>query len=273
MIDRLSTVDTVARSMSLPAPSWTRSFEESWTRVDELTASSFKIASCQATVFTPDGDFAVSKIMKGLYPSLATLFDGEPTILPPIPEGAPLEIPRIILESTTHEWRCELSPGRVNVYWRRTKSTGACVALSGFFGQAAEILLKYAGQLSPRIARLAALATRFSPQEKPGLFLARHFCKDRWDKAPLNRPENFELHAHKRFALASGFAVNSWARSKTGKLSGDGDEKLVILFEQDLNTLAEDTPGKNFSEAEIKKFFGAAATELDSILGLYYPRP
>ena len=240
--------------------------------MEELTASSFELASCQATIFTPDGDLAVSKVMKDLYPSLAALFDGEPTILPPIPEGAPLEIPRIILESTSHEWRCDFSRGRVNVYWRRPKSTGAGLALGDFFGKAVEILLQYAAQLSPRIARLAALATRFSVQEKPGLFLARHFCKDRWDKAPLNRPENFELHAHKKFTLSGDLTVNSWARSKTGKLSGDGDEKLIVLFEQDLNTLAEETSERDFCEAEIKRFFGAVATELDGILGLYYPR-
>ena len=239
--------------------------------MEELTASSFELALCQATIFTPDGDLAVSKVMKELYPSLATLFDGEPTILPPVPEGAPAEIPRIILESISHEWRCELSPARVNVYWRRAKSTAACLGLGDFFAEAARILLQYAALLSPRIARLAALATRFSPHEKPGLFVARHFCKDRWDKAPLNRPENFELHAHKRFTLTSGFAVNSWARSKTGKLSGDGEEKLIVLFEQDLNTLADEAPAKSFSEVEIKRFYGAVATELDSILELYYP--
>ncbi len=239
--------------------------------MEELTASSFELASCQATIFTPDGDLAVSKVMKDLYPSLATLFDGEPTILPPIREGAPLEIPRIIIESTSHEWRCEFSPGRVNVYWRRAKATGACIALGDFFGKAVEILLKYAAQLSPRIARLAALATRFSVHDKPGLFLARHFCKDRWDKAPLNRPESFELHAHKKFPLTSDFTVNSWARSKTGKLSGDGDDKRIVLFEQDLNTLAEDGPEKDFCAAEVKKFFGAAPSELDRILELYYP--
>lgn len=241
--------------------------------MEELTASSFELASCQATVFTPDGDLAVSKVMRDLYPLLATCFDGEPTILPPVPEGAPLEIPRIILESKSHEWRCEFSPLRVSVHWRRTKSTEACVALDVFFRDAVEILLKYAAQLTPRIARLAALATRFSPHEKPGLFLARHFCKDRWDEAPLNRPENFELHAHKRFRLASDFTVNSWARSKTGKLSGDGNEKPVVLFEQDLNTLAEEAPQKKFAEEEIEKFFLAAALELDSILALYYHSP
>ncbi|MCH8149399.1 MAG: hypothetical protein IH987_15690 [Planctomycetes bacterium] len=73
--------------------------------------------------------------------------------------------------------------------------------------------------------------------------------------------------------LASDFTVNSWARSKTGKLKGNGDEKVIVLFEQDLNTLAEEAPKKNFSEAEVEKFFLAVAPELDSILGLYYPRP
>ena len=246
--------------------------KEVWPHVEKLTASSFEIASCQATIFTPDGGLAVSKVMKNVFPSLETLFDGEPTILPPMPAGAPLEIPRIIFESTSEEWRCELSPGRVNVYWRRTKSTEACVSLGDFFRDAVEILRKYAAQLSPRIARLAALTTRFSPHEKPGLFLAAHFCKEKWNDAPLNRPENFELHAHKRFTLASDFTVNSWARSKTGKLSGDGVEKVIVLFEQDLNTIAEEAPEKDFSETEVKKFFLAAAPELDRILELYYPR-
>lgn len=241
--------------------------------MEELTASSFELASCQATIFTPDGDLAVSKVMRELYPSLATRFDGEPTILPLAAEGAPPEIPRIILDSKSKEWRCELSPVRVNVHWRRAKSTEASVALGEFFKDASEVFLQYAAQLSPRIGRLAALTKRFSPHEKPGLFLARHFCKDRWGLAPLNRPENFELHAHKRFTIARNFTVNSWARSKTGKLSGDGDEKLIVLFEQDLNTLAEKAAEKDFSEEEIREFFRAAPGELDEILALYYPPP
>lgn len=239
--------------------------------MQELTADGFQLASCQATIFTPAGDLAVSKVMKDLYPSLATVFDGEPMILPPVPEGAPTEIPRIILESTSHEWRCEFAPARVNIYWRRAKSTQTCVALGDFFQHAVEILLQYAAQLSPRIARLAALASRFSVHDNPGLLLARHFCKDRWDKAPLNRPESFELHAHKRFTLASDLTINSWARSKTGKISGDGDDKPIVLFEQDLNTLTEEAPAKGFSEAEMRMFFSAVTRELDSILELYYP--
>lgn len=239
--------------------------------MQQLTSDSFQLGSCQATIATPDGGVVVSKVMKDLYPSLAGHFDGEPIIMPEMPQGAPLEIPRIIIDSVSHEWRFEFSPVRVSVCWRRLQSSDASFALDDLFGTATKILLQYAAQLSPRIARLAALATRFAAHENPGLFLARHFCKDRWDEAPLNRPENFELHAHKEFTMASDFKVNSWARSKTGRLSEEEDGKPVVLFEQDLNTLAEEMPTRDFTDEEVQKFYGAAATELDSILKLYYP--
>jgi hypothetical protein len=211
--------------------------------------------------------------MKDLYPSLASLFDGEPTVLPPMPGGAPPEIPRIILESSSHEWRCELSPARANLFWRRTESTATGVCISDFFQQASDLLVRYSREVNARVGRLAGLVTRFAEHDNPGLFLARHFCQERWDRAPLNRPENFELHAHKRFAIAGRFQVNSWARSKTGLLKAEDAQKPIVLFEQDLNTLAEETSSRAFGEAEVNRFFDAVATELDSILGLYYPEP
>lgn len=236
-----------------------------------LVASNFRLASCQATVFTPDGDLAVGKAMKEFYPALTALFDGEPTVLPPMPEGAPLEIPRIILESGTHEWRCELSPARANIFWRRTKTTTMQIGLGKFFDQAAKVLLQYKNRLDTRVGRVAGLATRIMEQESPGIVLARHFCKERWDRAPLNRPENFELHAHKRFKLAGKFEVNSWARSKSGLLKENTVQHPIILFEQDLNTFAEETSAKGYRDDEIKDFFSAVTNELDVIIQLYYP--
>jgi len=236
-----------------------------------ITALSFELASCQATIFTPDGDLSVSRGMKDFYPAFASLFDGEPTVLPPMPEGAPPEIPRIILESGSHEWRCELSPARANVFWRRTKSTVTRVELGDFFQKAGTILLQYTDVMGARVGRVAALTTRFCEHETPGLFLARHFCKEKWDKAPLNRPENFELHAHKTFLLTSGVMVNSWARSKTGMLKSDASQQPIVLFEQDINTLAEGAPTKDFRKADTTSFFHAAGNALDTILGLYFP--
>jgi len=238
--------------------------------MQQLTAASFGLASCQATVFTPDGGFSASKIMKEFYPRHESRFNANPTVLP-VPEDAPLEIPRIILEGTSHEWRCQLSPARADVIWRRTQSTAIQVSLSEFFLEAGKILLQYTGLLNTRIGRVSGLTTRFSEHETPGLFLARHFCKERWDTAPFNRPENFELHAHKKFLMAGEFQVNSWVRSKTGLLTDQAAQKPIVLVEQDMNTLAEAVADKNFQEQEVSRFLAAAAAEVDVILRLYYP--
>ena len=236
----------------------------------ELFASDFKLVSCQATVFTPDGGLSVTTIMKKLYPSIASRFDADPTVLPLLPEGASAEIPRVILESSSHEWRFEIAAARVNLFWQRTKTSERTAEIGEFLGEAAQALLQYATVSGERIGRLATVASRYAEHETPGLFLARHFCKERWDQAPLNRPANFELHAHKRYSLGGEIAINSWARSKSGTLLAD-PRRPVVIFEQDLNTLAEQAPTAEFSQNDVARFFSLVPAELDSILRLYYP--
>lgn len=118
---------------------------------------------------------------------------------------------------------------------------------------------------------MAALLKRYVQHSSPGLFLAKHFCKERWLTGPLNRPGDFELHAHKRFLLAGKFDVNSWVRSGTGIVSSGEERQPIVLVEQDLNTLSEDMETRDFTKEDIEGFFSSAATELDVILRLYYP--
>jgi hypothetical protein len=238
--------------------------------MQQLTASSFELASCQASVFTPDGGFSAAKIVKLFYPQQESLFDANPMVLP-VPEDAPFEIPRVILESASHEWKCQLSPARADVIWTRTKSTQTKLQLGEFFQKAGDILIQYTSVLGTRVARAAGLATRFAEQEEPGKFLAHHFCQMRWEEKPLNRPENLELHAHKKFLLAGEFQVNSWVRNKTGVLAGEAAQKSIVLFEQDINTLAEEAADRSFESAVITRFLAAVAEEAEVILRLYYP--
>ena len=238
----------------------------------QITASDFELASCQASVFTPDGGFSAAKILKLFYPQQSVVFDASPMVLP-VPEDAPFEIPRIIFESASHEWKCQLSPVRVDVIWTRTKSTQTKLSIGDFFRKAGEVLIQYADVLGTRVARVAGVAKRFCEHEAPGIYLARHFCKERWDSAPLNRPENFELHAHKTFLLANEFQVNSWARCKTGLLAESAPPKPIVMFEQDMNTLAEAATDKDFQAEEVKRFLLAVAKEADVILRLYFPNP
>lgn len=88
-------------------------------------------------------------------------------------------------------------------------------------------------------------------------------------EAPLNRPENFELHAHKRFVMSDEFQVNSWARSKTALLA-EG-EAPIVTFEQDINTLPEAATSAKFDDDQLARFFQAVAPEFETIIKFYFP--
>lgn len=183
-----------------------------------LTFEDFRLASYQATLFTPDEEVSSVKLIKGLLPRWTERFDAEPTIVPAM-EGIPREVPRLILQSKSEDWRCEIASARINLFWRKPKADAPEPTLAQFFAEATRLLNEYREFLGARVGRIAAVLKRYAQHPSPGLFLAKHFCRESWLTRPLNRPEHFELHAHKRFSLAGRFDVNSWVRSKTGKLS------------------------------------------------------
>jgi len=234
------------------------------------TFSNFKLVSCQATLFTPDEEVSATRLMRDIFPNWSNRFDGEPTVFPAM-EGLPKEVPRVIFQSKSNEWRCEIASARINLFWKKVSLDSSEPALHSFYKDASDLLLQYIKLNNPRIGRIAAVLNWVSPHESPGLFLANHFCSERWHKSPFNRLGNFELHAHKRFSLGGKFNVNSWVRNKTGYISFGEDRKSVVLVEQDLNTLAEESSSTNFSGIQFNEFFLLAAEEFTTILKLYYP--
>jgi len=230
----------------------------------------FALAQCQATLFTPEAEISTARLVGRLFPGWAGLFDGEPVILP-LPDGVPKEIPRAIFQSRSGEWRCECASGRINLFWKQPSQSAASQTLQGVYGAMVPLLMQYVEFVDSRIGRIATVVNRYVPHSSPGRYLATHFCKERWLVAPFNRPENFELHAHKRFSLSRDFQVNSWVRNRTGTLAAEGPERAIILVEQDLNTLAEEQAQRTFSAGEVRGFFDLATPALDEVLNLYYP--
>lgn len=230
-------------------------------------AGDFAIGSCQATLFTPEADVSAARFLTQLFGHWGARFDAEPTVIP-LPEGVPKEVPKIILESRNQLWRCEVASGRVNLFWRRAATEGEGLSLLEFYQTALPMLLEYRTFVASPIRRLAAVVNRLAMHDSPARYLAEHFCRDRWLQAPFNRPENFELHAHKQFQLTEGIAANSWVRSKTAKVVESN--RPIVLVEQDLNTLTEEVD-RAFTDDEIRCFFETAAVEFDRIIELYFP--
>lgn len=231
--------------------------------------SEFVTASIQATLFTPGLTFVSSKILGAALKEWGDRFNSAPISIPSPPD-MPLEIPRIMLQSENGQYKLELAPARANLFWFRKVETYE-INMADFLDSSGTILCDYIKIVNGKAGRIAAVVNRFFKEPTPGLFLARHFCKDQWQTAPFNRPESFEIHAHKRYLLADAYNINSWVRCKTGIAGKPPHQEPIILVEQDINTIPEETEIREFSSEEIKRFFHILPEEFDSVLSLYFP--
>lgn len=239
-----------------------------------VTSADFRTVSCQATVFTPDEEVSAAKLLRSFLPHTAAwldLFDAEPTLLP-MGGVAPRDVPRLILESQDGRWRCEVASSRINIV-QRAIGVEPNLDRGGFYARAAELLAEYVEFLSARVGRLAALQSHVLPMSRPGSFLATRFCKPDWVSTGFSDVSSFELHSHSRTELDTQFAVNVWTRHKTAALSeaAPPEARAVVLVEQDINTLTEESDVRAFNRRQIDRFFSVSQSEFEARLRMYYP--
>ena len=235
-----------------------------------IDCRAFQESALQATIFTPDLDHSTGKVMSGFYPQCVDIFDADPEVLPNMP-GLPPEVPRIIMRKKDNSLRLEVSAARINFFGGLISGQTQPLDIKKFYSEAVRLFSIFQQTTGCRIARIAAVRTLFIVHENPGLFLARHFCKDTWNQVPLNRPENFELHSHKVYQLNEKFKVNSWARNKTGFLVKDNKRARIVLVEQDMNTVAEELEKRAYDSDEVNSYFDLVIPEFADILCQYYP--
>ena len=77
-------------------------------------------SSIQASLFVSNLVFSTSKFLRTILDLCSDKFDGDPVVLP-LPENAPREIPRIILERRDKSLKLEISPVRFNLFGYKTK--------------------------------------------------------------------------------------------------------------------------------------------------------
>ncbi len=238
-----------------------------------LEAKNFQVFSYQIALFTPSLNFSPNKIHIALAGKYGEILNGDP-VLWPIPEDAPKEIPRIILSSKDEKFKLEIANSRINLFRHRIKDENDEIKFSSFLAMGISIFSDYLECTSAKVGRIAVVTRRFLPTENPGLTLAKHFCKesfcsDNSGKSPFNRPENFELHAHKNYPLPhSSIIVNSWVRCKSGTLMDINQP--IILVEQDLNTLTENADKVDYKIEQIQSFYEEAFDEQNDILKKYF---
>jgi hypothetical protein len=227
--------------------------------VKGLGAQDLLLAACQASVYTPDGELEVARLLRGLAPAALDRFDTEPEVVshPASPH------PRVLLRSGTGMWRWEIAADRADFYWLRPEARAPAPGLHDFYRIAAGLLGHYAEVSGSRLGRLAAIVRRVAAHVTPALFAMGHFTRPELAGTAFEGTEAFELYAHKQQAL-DRFLVNASMRCSAG---GDG----ALTLDQDLNTLAEQAASRRYTLADLAEFFGCAAREHERTLRLCFP--
>jgi hypothetical protein len=232
-----------------------------------LRSDSFRLIAVQAVIFTPDhGSFSQSSALAAVLGRYSQRFNGPVQALP-LPEDVPVEVPRVLLQSSDHSWRLQAGPARIDSFWHLRDFSSA--APDDVVARCSEVLVHYVESTHAAVARLALVVTRAFQISEPARLLVSHFCNEASQQKLFRNSASFEIHNHKRYPLPGGPEINSWVRCKSGQLLVP--EAPVVLVEQDVNTVEEIARPNQFDPAGITHYFLRAAAEADSILQIYFP--
>ena len=246
-----------------------------------INASEFEYLSYQAAVFTPDLQLNVNRVLAALVDKYSDRFNGDPIVLPPFPPNAPKEIPRVILKNANESQKLQVALSRLDIFWTRIYLENPILNIGEFIEESQSVISFYKDITRARFGRLAFVVNRIRITDNPGKELVNHFCKSEWldeDAKVLNRPDNFEIHAFKKYQVPGKNVempmlplVNSWIRHKTATIKATKTEQInAVLVEQDLNTLQEQIEVNDLDPIKLH-YFTVVSDEMDEILSRYYP--
>ncbi len=229
----------------------------------------FTLDFFRISLFISDVNLSGKSVLRRLPENWFALFDADP-VLVPLPDGAPPNFPIAELKNSKSTLRFGISRVRLDFEVSALDINKPIPSLIEIPQLALKHIIEFVEIFDLQIIRLAANIIRITKHPDPGLFLAKHFCQDKWwENQPLNRPSAFEVHSHKRYLFNDDIVVNSWVRNKSG-FSKKTVEPLIVV-EQDINTLLEEISTRRFDTNAINSFYTKCVMDLDEIHALYYP--
>lgn len=178
------------------------------------------------------------------------ILDGDPTVLP-VPNDAPLEIPRIILTSKNKAFSCNISPERIDFVINQLKVTELNIDLEEEILKKSDILSKLIHKSLNWSVHRVALISQFKYKPEAG---ALSFMKNLLSEQFGADSAELEIHRLKHIKVGT-FKSNQWVRFLSQN-SGTPNEFIHIL--SDINTLK--TEKYSFTEESSKLFFNSALT-------------
>lgn len=201
----------------------------------------FGFEALQVAIFTRSLDLTDKLEVAQALRKLKTInFEGEPTIFP-LPEDAPLEIPRIILKSKDNSFALNISPIRTDLIFQSQKSAESDLPngeLSTIEKQIIPTILEVfeilSKNFSANVSRAAVIAKIIAKLDMS----SKEFLQKTYIQKMTTTP--YEIKTHFLFKEKLGdFQINKWKRLETLRNKKNLEDDSALLFALDINTLLE----------------------------------
>lgn len=185
--------------------------------------------------------------------------NGDPVIIP-IPDDAPDEIMRIQMNSKDKRFTLLIAKSRIDFFFKyKEDSADQIFPPPGLYEKFTSFFQYLSEELHIPITRAANVTRAYldiNNKANAPEILSKKYLKD---GIPIKNSVELEIHSLNRRQLA-GFEINKWTRIFSSHLAGKPNNKSVISFLIDINTLAEIT--YSFEKASLLKFLEDSAENI-----------
>ncbi len=210
----------------------------------------------QLVIFTSSLDLsdklALARELSGIK---SITLKGEPTVFP-LPESAPTDLPRIILNNQDESYTLNVAPARTDLFYKSKdfdEQGIPKIKLQDVEPQIIDGMIEISSSLrskfSSRIHRAAIVMNYLVKLKQSSIeFLSNNFLK----KNVIDNPYDIQLNFGNKKAI-DGIKINEWVRFHTLRSKKNPEDDTAFMLILDINSLVE--VDYDFTESKLKNFF------------------
>jgi hypothetical protein len=225
-----------------------------------LKTADFHLANVQLVAFTPDlSAFSTPKSLAAVLGRFSDVYDGNVQTFP-LPDDAPPDIPRVILQSKDESRRLDISLARISL--NSIKIGEKLVRLEDNVNESVEILNHYTSDLGARVNRLGLVVIRTHQSDLPTKLIIEKFYKPELKSTVFRDTVSLIFRNHQTIKI-DDLNANLITTFSAGSIQINNAGVQGIVVEQDINTVVEEISQHFFSIEEIKTYFQSALKEIE----------
>lgn len=194
-----------------------------------------------------------------------SLMDGESMLLP-IPDDAPAELPRLILNSKNELWGCLVAPHRIEFRFDQKPKD-----VEPTLEQVAPQNIEFAHDVWQMLQnKFHASAHRIGFVVKQVAILPDAVSQLRQvlvDNSNLDAAHRLEVHVLHRLPLDE-FQINRWSRIRALPMPDDEESRTILEMDIDINTLPE--PQLDLSGEQVNEFSSEALDLVNTTIETFW---